>query len=152
MNLSLTPLNEAYSVQRPKPKTKQNVHSSVEVQKQMLHNASQKVHNELPSGYEVHQSGANYISSVNTNENNAITLKITDPELIEMLSIYKEDYISILFKNLLKKSEKMPSTKTRVEKFMDMPSFDESVFDTNLILSILIFILFADIILRLKYK
>lgn len=150
MNLSLTPLNEAYNIPKLKHKTKTNVHTDSSFQKEMLTKSSMQVHENLPDGYSsnTEHHSLNFTSDIKS-EIKKLSLTITDPELISMLSIYKEDYISVLFKDLLK--NKKPNT--TVETFTGNSTVDEFIpFDINILLAILIFLLIADIILRLKYK
>ena len=148
MNLSLTPLSEAYNSPKIRQKTKVNIHSNTDTQKEILQKASLKVHDAVPMGYEALHSGSEVENKPADKINdNSLIVKISDPELIDMLKIYKDDYISTLFKNLLVQSK---TTKASVETFIDKNN--ESFFETNIILGILIFLLFADIVLRLKYK
>ena len=148
MNLSLTPLSEAYNSPKIRQKTKVNIHSNTDTQKEILQKASLKVHNSVPIGYEGLHSGSDVEhKSEDKIDENSLTVKILDPELIDMLKIYKDDYISELFKNLLVQSK---TTKASVETFVDKNN--ESFLETNIILGILIFLLVADIVLRLKYK
>lgn len=148
MNLSLTPLSEAYNSPKIKQKTKVNIHSNTDLQKEVLQKASLKVHDSVPIGYEALHSGSDVENKTNkVNEDKSLIVKISDPEMIDMLKIYKDDYISELFKNLLIQSK---TTKTNVETFIDKSS--EVFLETNIILGLLIFLLVADIILRLKYK
>ena len=144
MNLALTPLSEAYNVPKLKHKTKVNSHTNVDTQKKLLQDAAQNIHENEPNGYSMHAQSYDLLTNNNKNNESPKTLNltITDPELIDMLSIYKDDYISTLFKKVMRKNE-------NVETFVNMNK--ESV-DTNVVLAIIVFLLIADIILRLKYR
>lgn len=151
MNLSLTPLTEAYNLPKVKTKTKQNVHAHADVQKQMLKMASQQVHETIPDGYDATQT-INYDSvtqddSKTVKQQDSINIHLTDPEIIDMLKIYKEDYISTFVSNLIKKDKS--TNNNNVETFIDKPS---STIDVQMLLAALIFLVAADIILRLKYR
>ena len=146
MNLSLTPLSEAYNLPKLKPKTKQNMHTNPEVQKQMLTEASQVVHDTAPQGYSTHLQNKNTFDVAQSPLQQSITVQLTDPEIIEMLKIYKEDYISTFVSNLIK--NKSNNAAPQVETFTE----PKTTIDIQLLLLALVFLVFADIVLRLKYR
>lgn len=141
MNLSLTPLSEAYNIPKLKPKTKQNIHTKSEVQKKMLTEASQVVHDTAPQGFVQNENNYDVAQS---SPPHSITVQLTDPEIIEMLKIYKEDYISTFVSKLIKNK----NTIQKVETFTE----PQSTIDIQLLLVALVFLVFADIVLRLKYR
>lgn len=157
MNLSLTPLSEAYNI--PKKQTpnmqRQNVHVDPHYQKKVLKESNQAVNNAIPNGYHHNQqSYMQYIPAASETtstskipEEKQITLNIKDPELVEKLSVYKEDYVIQLLKaNLLKEKT--------VETFISSvnPQKMSEDLDGNVILVILAVILIVDIILRIRFK
>ena len=149
MNLTLTPLNEAYNIPKQKPKAKINMYTEESTQKKMLENAAHQTNNHIPEGYTVNDYATQDSVIPKTVSTPAgITLRITDPELMDLLSIYNENYIPQLLKKCLLQNnvEVVPQKIEKIEKFTDFNFLDQ-----NVLMYILIFLLVGDILIRFKY-
>jgi hypothetical protein len=148
MNLSMTPLNEAYNLPKLKPKLKPNIHVNSEHQKQVLKDSNMEIHTKIPSGYtekpafitnEIQQLPV--VKEDVLEDENLLTVKITDPELIEMLKPYKDDYISKIIKSNMKGG---------VEFFQNKETSSIDDFDIKILIGILILLVIVDINVRRK--
>jgi hypothetical protein len=144
MNLSLTPLSEAYNSPKLKPKTKQNIYTNPQHQKEVLNESNLEVQTQMPSGYS-NVLEQQTIIPITNNEKKSLVVKITDDELIEMLSPYKEDYVSAIIKKNMQKRDNTEFFQNTSDNFM-------SEIDIKLLLGVLILLVVVDIIIRLKLK
>lgn len=147
MNLSLTPLNEAYNSPKLKPKTKQNIYTNPQHQKEVLNESHMEVQTQIPSGYSNILEQQTIIPVVSDEKKEkSLVVKITDHELIEMLSPYKEDYVStIIKKNMQKKDNNIEFFQSTTDNFM-------SEIDIKFMLGVLIMLVIVDITLRVKLR
>lgn len=149
MNLSLTPLNEAYSTLKVKPKLKENMYSNSEYQKEVLKQANAETSVQVPHGWSETTQTTNMEivqpSSTSNKIAQSIKLEITDPELIELLKPYKEEFMPVVLKN------KMIQQEHSVE-FFKGSDFELSNYDIKLLLIIMIGLLIIDMGIRIKYR
>tara|TARA_B110000977_G_C11091322_1_gene497063 strand:+ start:9663 stop:10118 length:456 start_codon:yes stop_codon:yes gene_type:complete len=150
MNLSLTPLSEAYDLLKTKTKNKENIHTNTEYQKQILKVSNMETQNKLPTGLSTAplQSTFNF-QEIKNSKTDELTVKITDPELIALLRPYKEDYISMIIK------EKMNQKKVQgVETFQNEQDNESFIcdYDIKIMLGIVMMLIVLDIGLRMKIK
>ena len=149
MNLSLTPLNEAYNTlasSKLKQKTKPNIYTNIDYQKQMLKESNMETQIKLPQGYNNTLTSASF--DTKQSDEDSLILKITDPELKELLKPYKEDYILDMLKN------KMQDT----VEFFQNPKQQQTCkseandIDIQMLIGILILLLIIDIAIRIKFR
>lgn len=163
MNLSYTPINEAYNLPKIKRQSKVNDYSTSNLQKKFLQEKNFSVSDNSP-----------FPSENNLNSNQPYTtetqyarpqysmpetspvipefkLTLRDPSLLQELKKYREDYIESLIKDSLFKppqssqQELVSYNQNQVEHFVG--SMDN---DTKNLILIFILVLVIDIILRLK--
>lgn len=162
MNLSYTPINEAYNLPKIKRHSKVNDYSTPIVQKKFLQEKNFSVSDNSP-----------FPSENNLNSNQPYTtetqyvrpqyfmpesspvvpefkLTLRDPSLLHELKKYREDYIESLIKDSIFKpqssqQEIVSHNENQVEHFVG--SMDN---DTKNLILIFILVLVIDIILRLK--
>ena len=153
MNLSLTPLNEAYTIPKVKKPQSTNVYSNPDHQKTLLKTAKYEVTETTPSGYigphvesiENHKPPVEQNLEIVPQKNTGITLNITDPELVELFNDYKPDRVEKIIKKQFVKSPSM-----QIETFTNGLSNVCSIDSTNMIMYILLAILLIDILIRLR--
>ena len=161
MNLSLTPLNEAYVTPKIKKHQSTNVYNETSHQKELLKKSNMEINNGVPTGYtgeptessvlqepQVHESNTPRVES---NATKTISVSITDPELVEILDDYKVENVERVIKKEFFKNRH--HTKKRVEPFTGNISFKDvcNIDSNSLIMYILLAILLIDILIRLRY-
>lgn len=151
MNLSLTPISEAWDSPKQKQKrhNKENQYTVSGTQKQMLSHANQVVHNNTPGGYSDENMHAIVQMSTNgevekQNDDSKLVVHLHDPDVIEMLKPYKDEYIS----NIVQKSIAAYLTTSNGSNIIE--TFVTSQNDIGIIGAIVIALLFLDIIIRLR--
>ena len=157
MNISLTPIDEAWKIPKSKKNKEQNKYTNDSVQKDMLQKSSLPLNNDTPSGNDgLHDKYQPIHNKIETNEENKsphINITITKKSLLNKLSPYNLSYIQDLVHKGLElvlnndalntSSNSKKETVEKIEKF----TADQEL---NILIYILMALLVLDILFKLK--
>ena len=107
MKLSLTPINEAWQLQKVKKSKSTNRYTKPDTQIQLLQDVNQKTNSPtyvpVPGEIATSNSTLEYQSDVEKHENvnEAINVTLTDVNALRILKPYKEEYINKMINDLV---------------------------------------------------
>ena len=154
MNLSLTPLNEAWTLDMGKKikKVKTNKFVDAQYQKKLLQDAHQEINrSDIPVGNSISNEHNQLIHVADTSnqekiDQEVLNISITDRPTLDRLRPYRTSYIPILVKEAVQKYF-APSSPQIVETFTD--KYGNKSDDSSIFIYIIIALLIIDIIIRL---
>ena len=151
MNISLTPLDEAWKIPKLKKPKNMNKFSKETVQKDFLQNANQEITNSEPTGNDIQKSNYQVVDVVDLQpqpQKETIQIDIDDTNIISLLKPYNIDYIKKIVYDGIKLVLQKPK-QANVEKFVGKPITATSVTSED---STAIYILIALLVLDIIFK
>lgn len=156
MNISLTPIDEAWKISKPKKGKEKNKFTEQDTQKDILQKSSLPLNNNIPKGNDLLESNFQKVSNMEiaNDENNksSIEISITKPSILEKLAPFNSSYIQQLVHKGLElilneeTKESVPKKSAHVEKIEKFTN-DE---DLNMLIYILIGLIIIDILFKFK--